>query len=58
MPVPETIRDAVLMGASELSHEARAAAEAAAVAGESFDLELVGEVSQRPPAWPSWSSAG
>jgi DNA-binding NarL/FixJ family response regulator len=43
--VPDTIRDAVLMSASELSEDARAAAEAAAVAGESFDLELVGEVS-------------
>ena len=32
--MPDTIRDAVLMGASELSQEARAAAEAAAVAGE------------------------
>jgi DNA-binding CsgD family transcriptional regulator len=45
VPVPETVRDAVLLGASELSPEARAAAEAAAVAGESFDLELVGSVS-------------
>ena len=45
MPVPETIRDAVLMCASELSREARSAAEVAAVAGEAFDLELVEQVS-------------
>ena len=45
MPVPDTVRDAVLVGARELSAEARAAAEAAAVAGEDFDLELVGELS-------------
>lgn len=41
VPVPETIRDAVLMSASELSSPARAAAEAAAVAGEAFDLGVV-----------------
>jgi tetratricopeptide (TPR) repeat protein len=40
--VPETIRDAVLMQAAELSDGALAAAQAAAVAGESFDLEVVG----------------
>ncbi len=45
VPVPETIRDAVLMGTAELSREARAAVEGAAVAGEAFDLELVEEVS-------------
>jgi DNA-binding NarL/FixJ family response regulator len=43
--VPETIRDAVLMQASELSESALAAAQAAAVAGESFDLEVVGGLS-------------
>jgi DNA-binding CsgD family transcriptional regulator len=43
--VPETIRDAVLMQATELSEAAGAAAQAAAVAGESFDLEVVGGVS-------------
>ncbi len=43
--VPETIRDAVLMQATELSAAARDAAQAAAVAGESFDLEVVGGVS-------------
>jgi DNA-binding CsgD family transcriptional regulator len=42
VPVPDTVRDAVLMGAAPLSEAARAAAEAAAVAGQAFDLELVG----------------
>ena len=45
VPLPETVRDAVLISASELSEEGRAAAEAAAVAGEYFDLELVGSLS-------------
>ncbi|MEA2385916.1 MAG: hypothetical protein QOJ22_90, partial [Thermoleophilaceae bacterium] len=44
VPVPDTVRDAVLMSASGLSDEARAAAEAAAVAGQAFDLELVGRL--------------
>jgi DNA-binding CsgD family transcriptional regulator len=44
VPVPDTVRDAVLIGAAELSPPARTAAEAAAVAGEAFDLELVGEI--------------
>jgi DNA-binding CsgD family transcriptional regulator len=39
--VPETIRDAVLLRAADLSHDGRAAAEAAAVAGELFDLEVI-----------------
>ncbi|MEA2150215.1 MAG: hypothetical protein QOD69_2045, partial [Solirubrobacteraceae bacterium] len=43
VPVPETVRDAVLMSASALSPAARAAAETAAVAGQSFDLALVSE---------------
>jgi len=48
VPVPDTIRDAVLVGASELSKEARAAADAASVAGETFDLGLVGEIAGAP----------
>src|SRR4051794_10242597 len=44
VPVPDTVRDAVLMSASQLSDETRAAAEAAAVAGQDFDLELVGRL--------------
>jgi DNA-binding CsgD family transcriptional regulator len=39
--VPETIRDAVLLRAADLSPEGRAAAEAAAVAGEVFELEVI-----------------
>ena len=45
VPLPDTIRDAVLTAARNLSEEARAAADAGAVAGESFDLELVAELS-------------
>jgi DNA-binding CsgD family transcriptional regulator len=41
VPLPESIRDAVLIGVSELSGDARDAANAAAVAGEAFDLDLV-----------------
>jgi DNA-binding NarL/FixJ family response regulator len=44
IPVPETIRDAVLLRAAGLSDDARAAAEAASVAGPRFDLELVAEL--------------
>ena len=40
-PVPETIRDAVLLRTAGLSAEGRAAAEAAAVAGAEFALDLV-----------------
>ena len=47
VPLPDTVRDAVLIGASELSGDARAAAEVAAVAGEAFDLELVGRLADR-----------
>src|SRR5215211_4305236 len=45
VPVPDTVRDAVLIGTAELSPDARAAAEAAAVAGENFDLDLIGDIS-------------
>jgi DNA-binding NarL/FixJ family response regulator len=44
VPLPDTIRDAVMLGAQELSDEARAAADAAAVAGESFDLDLIAAI--------------
>jgi DNA-binding NarL/FixJ family response regulator len=44
VPLPDTVRDAVLIRASELSPEGRDAAEAAAVAGEDFDLDLLAEV--------------
>ncbi|MDQ3678469.1 MAG: AAA family ATPase, partial [Actinomycetota bacterium] len=45
IPLPDTVRDAVLISASELSEEGRAAAEAAAVAGVVFDLDLVASLS-------------
>ena len=45
VPLPDTVRDAVLISASELSADGRAAAEAAAVAGEAFDLDLAGSLS-------------
>jgi DNA-binding CsgD family transcriptional regulator len=41
VPLPDSVRDAVLIGVSGLSGEARDAADAAAVAGEAFDLDLV-----------------
>jgi DNA-binding NarL/FixJ family response regulator len=45
VPVPDTIREAVLVSASELSLEAREAAEAAAVCGQQIDLRLAAELS-------------
>ena len=42
IPLPETVRDAVLVAASDLSENGYAAAQAAAVAGEAFDLDVVG----------------
>ena len=44
VPVPDTVREAVLVGISELSAEAREAAEAAAVVGQQFDLALAAEL--------------
>jgi DNA-binding NarL/FixJ family response regulator len=40
VPVPDSIREAVLVGISDLSAEAREAAETAAVVGQQVDLEL------------------
>jgi DNA-binding NarL/FixJ family response regulator len=40
VPLPESIREAVLIGASDLSPAAREAAETAAVIGQRVDLEL------------------
>ncbi len=45
VPIPDTVRDAVLVGVSDLSEEARAAADAAAVAGETVDLDVIAEIS-------------
>jgi ATP/maltotriose-dependent transcriptional regulator MalT len=44
LPVPATVRDAVLMRTAQLSSDAHAAAEVAAVAGEAFDVELVAQL--------------
>lgn len=44
VPVPQTIRDAVLLRAGDLSTRARASAEAAAVAGARFDVDLLATV--------------
>ena len=44
--VPETVRDAVLVRYGDLSIDGRAAAEAAAVAGERFNLEEVVELAR------------
>ena len=41
LPLPDSVRDAVLLRASGLSDEARAAIAVAAVAGQSFDVESV-----------------
>jgi DNA-binding CsgD family transcriptional regulator len=44
VPVPDTVRDAVRLATADLSDDARAAAESAAVAGEAFELELIAGV--------------
>jgi DNA-binding CsgD family transcriptional regulator len=44
VPLPQTVRDAVLVHLTELSAEARAAAEVAAVAGAVLDLDVVAGV--------------
>lgn len=44
VPLPETVRDAVLLLVERLSDEARATVELAAVAGQRFDLELLEEL--------------
>ena len=49
VPLPDTVRDAVLLGLSELSGEARAAADAAAVAGETFAVDVLAEVVGEEP---------
>jgi DNA-binding NarL/FixJ family response regulator len=44
VPVPDSIREAILIGISDLSEEGREAAEAAAVVGQPLDLELAAEL--------------
>ena len=41
VPVPDTVRDAVLISTAELSPQARTAADTAAVAGEELNLDVV-----------------
>jgi predicted ATPase len=48
VPLPDSVRDAVLLGAAGLSDDARAAVMAAAVAGLAFDPELVTAVAGLP----------
>ena len=45
VPMPDTVRDAVLIGVADLTPEARAAADVAAVAGEVFDFAVVADTS-------------
>lgn len=47
VPVPDTVRDAVAISASELSEMAREAAEVAAVADQPFELALAAELASR-----------
>jgi DNA-binding NarL/FixJ family response regulator len=51
VPLPDSVRDAVLLRAAGLSDDARAAVMAAAVAGQTFDPELVTAVAGLPE-WP------
>ena len=51
VPLPDSVRDAVLLRATGLSEDARGAAMAAAVAGQVFDPELVRAVAGLD-AWP------
>lgn len=44
VPIPDSLRDAVLMRAETLSNDARGALEVAAVAGLDFELDLVAEM--------------
>jgi DNA-binding CsgD family transcriptional regulator len=44
IPVPDTVREAILVGLSGLSEEAREAAGTAAVLGQSFDMRLGSEL--------------
>ena len=44
-PVPETVRDAILIGVADLSEAGRAAAEVVAVAGDPVDLALAARLS-------------
>ena len=45
VPIPDSVREAVLVGIGDASEEAREAAETAAVLGQRFDLSLAAELS-------------
>lgn len=47
IPIPESIRDAVLLQLDDLSDSARGQVEVAAIAGNEFDLELLEKLSQQ-----------
>lgn len=46
VPLPETVRDAVLLQLGDLGDAARAAAEVAAIAGPSFELDAVAGIAE------------
>jgi DNA-binding NarL/FixJ family response regulator len=48
VPVPDSVREAVLVGISDLSPEAHEAAETAAVIGQQVDLDLAAEFAPAP----------
>lgn len=48
VPLPDTIRDAVLVRVEQLGDDARSALAAAAVAGAQFDLDLLAELGATP----------
>lgn len=50
LPIPESVRDSVLLRLDALSPPARSALEAAAVIGVDFDFELVGRIAEDPSA--------
>jgi DNA-binding CsgD family transcriptional regulator len=48
VPVPDTVRDAVLLRAEQLADPVRSALEAAAVAGQRFELDVIEELGVEP----------
>lgn len=58
LPIPDTVRDAVLLRSHALSPEARAALEVAAVAGLRFDLDLVVDLAGEAVGWPELIESG
>ncbi len=58
LPVPPTIRDAVLLRVERLSPEARQLLEVSAVAGTQFDLDLVSELAGSEAGWTAALASG